>query len=131
MGAAWSIEGRSPFLDHRISELLAKLPTSEKLKNGVGKHYLKEYGSRTFGKDFMFRPKTMPTMPIGEWVKDSLYDWTRNIFAEDSGLGIFKQGALMQMLEDHREGKRNHTQQIRTILMTKLWLRQFFGGASA
>lgn len=125
MGAGWAIEGRSPLLDHRISELFARLPTAEKFKDGIGKSYLKRYAARTFEHDFIFRPKTMPTMPIGEWVKSSLYEWTRKIFAEPD-YGIFKNSAILQMLDDHREEKRNYTQQIRTIIMAKLWLRQFF-----
>ena len=126
MGAAWSIEGRSPLLDHRVSELFVRLPLEEKFKNGVGKAYLKEYALRAFPRDFIYRPKTMPTMPIGEWVKSSLYEWTRETFSYRPDDGIFKTSALLKMLDDHRAGKRNHTSQIRTVLMTKLWLKEFF-----
>jgi asparagine synthase (glutamine-hydrolysing) len=30
------------------------------------------------------------------------------------------------MLEEHRSGLHNHTKQLRTMLMTKLWLQEFF-----
>ena len=42
MGACWSIEGRAPFLDHRVSELFARLPLTSKFYQGTGKHFLKQ-----------------------------------------------------------------------------------------
>lgn len=124
MGAAWSVEGRSPFLDHRVSELFARLPVTEKFKDGKGKSYLKEYAVRHYPREFIYRPKTMPTMPIGEWIKGSLYEWTQKLLSS-SDEGIFNRAAVLEMLEDHRAGKRNHTQQLRTIIMTKLWYKKF------
>jgi asparagine synthase (glutamine-hydrolysing) len=126
MGAAWSIEGRAPLLDHRISEAFVKLPTSEKLKNGIGKSYLKEYALRYFTKEMIYKDKKMPTMPIGEWVKNELYTWAKDLFMSSPDDGIFNQNEILAMLEEHRENKRNNTQQIRTILMTKIWLKNFF-----
>mgnify|MGYP003499485165 FL=1 len=41
----------------------------------MSKYFLKDYGTRFFDRDFMFRKKSMPTMPIGEWVKGPLYGW--------------------------------------------------------
>lgn len=125
MGAASSIEGRAPFLDHRISELFARLPLSAKFKDGVGKYYLKKYAARHYSEESIFRPKSMPTMPIGEWVKTTLYDWAHDIMSGPQD-GIFQRDAILQMLKDHQKGYRNHTQQIRTIIMTKLWMKEFF-----
>jgi hypothetical protein len=33
---------------------------------------------------------------------------------------------LLVMLEEHRSGLHNHTRQLRTLLMAKLWLQEFF-----
>lgn len=125
MGAAWSIEGRSPLLDHRISELFVRLPTSEKIKDGVGKNFLKRYALNFYPRSMIYRDKKMPTMPIGEWIKNELYDWAHEVLSSHPDDGIFNQQAIMGLLEDHRMNRKNHTQQIRTILMTKLWLNNF------
>jgi asparagine synthase (glutamine-hydrolysing) len=124
MGACWSLEGRSLFLDHRVLELFSRLPLEDKIRDGQSKHYLKRYAnSLPLGIDFT-RPKTMPTTPIGEWLKGPLYGWARDILAS-ADTSIFQKQALLTMLEEHRTGDHNHTRQLRIAIMTSLWLEHF------
>lgn len=125
MGACWSIEGRAPLLDHRVSELLARLPITSKIRDGIGKYCLKKLAESYFDHDFVFRPKTMPTLPIGEWIKGPLYQWARETLTLPDG-GRFNHTEILVMLEEHRSGLHNYTKQLRTLLMTKLWLNEFF-----
>lgn len=125
MGACWSIEGRAPFLDHRVSEMFARLPITSKFNQGVGKYFLKMAAVNYYDHDFVFRPKTMPTLPIGEWIKGPLYQWAKTVLALPDG-GRFDRNELQVMLEEHRSGLHNHTRQLRTLIMTKLWLQEFF-----
>ena len=67
----------------------------------------------------------MPTLPIGEWIKGPLYTWARDILALPDG-GRFDNKELHVMLDEHRSGLHNHTKQLRTLIMTKLWLQEFF-----
>lgn len=121
MGAGHSIEARSPFLDHRISEAFARMPVGQKQRDGKGKHFLKEFGLRHFADDLMFRKKSMPTMPIGDWIKEPLRDW-----AEDTLRGLdpsrYNIPAVLQLFADHRDGKANHTRELRTLLMAATWI---------
>lgn len=125
MGACWSIEGRAPFMDHRVSELLARLPLTSKFHQGTGKYFLKQTAAQYFDHDFVYRTKTMPTLPIGEWIKGPLHAWARQILALPDG-GRFDVKQLNAMLEEHRSGMHNHTRQLRTLIMTKLWLKEYF-----
>ena len=129
MGARSSIEGRAPFLDHRVTELFVKLPVSEKFHDGVGKYYLKKYALQNFDSDFIFRPKTMPTAPIGEWLKGPLYGWAHDVISTNDD-GRFRTPNVLRMLDEHKKGLRNHTSQLRTILMAKVWLNHFFVGSN-
>jgi len=124
MGACWSVEGRAPFLDHRVSELFVRLPISRKFHNGIGKYFLKQTAEKYFDHDFVFRPKTMPTMPVGEWIKGPLAAWARDVVALPDG-GRFNRAELQLILEEHQTGQHNHTKLLRTVLMTKLWLQEF------
>ena len=72
MGASLSIEGRSPFLDHRVSEFLSGLPVSVKLSEGVGKLVPSDFGLRDFSRAHIYRKKSMPTLPIGDWIRGPL-----------------------------------------------------------
>ncbi len=124
MGAALSIEGRSPFLDHRISEAFAKVTQSQKLKNSVSKFLLKNYGLRFFNKDLMFRQKSMPTLPIGEWIKGPLYDWAYNSLKELDDSRYNVENAIF-FLNKHKDGEANYTRELRTLIMSSHWIKKF------
>jgi asparagine synthase (glutamine-hydrolysing) len=123
MGAGNSIEGRSPFMDHRVSEMFARMPVSQKIANGNGKHFLKKYGLGFFDEDLMFRKKSMPTMPIGEWIKGPLKSWAHNTLSELDPSRYNVMGAVA-LLKEHNEGKANHTRALRTLLMSSAWLKK-------
>ncbi len=62
-----SIEGREPFLDHRIFEYLVSLPEVFKINNNIQKYILKEIVHKYIPKDIMERPKQGFSLPIHEW----------------------------------------------------------------
>ena len=121
MGSCWSIEGRAPMLDHRISELFIRLPIDQKFQNGIGKYYLKNYAASKLPYDLIFKKKTMPTVPIGEWMKTTLYGWAHDVFSRHDG-SFFNTKAVLAVLEEHKSGTHNHTRALRTLLMTQLWV---------
>ncbi|HOS47131.1 MAG TPA: asparagine synthase (glutamine-hydrolyzing) [Bacteroidia bacterium] len=69
-----SLEGREPFLDHRLVEYVAKLPDSYKLHNGVGKRILKDIVHKYVPKEMMDRPKMGFGVPVVQWMKSDLRD---------------------------------------------------------
>jgi len=126
MGAAWATEVRSPFLDHRVTEMLVRLPPEQKLSDGHGKYFLKEYAATRYPRELIFKKKAMPTTPIGEWVKGGLYDWARGVISSADENLVNVDNAL-NMLDKHKAGEINFTRQLRTILMTTLWQKIFLG----
>lgn len=125
MGSTWSTEGRSPFLDHRISELFIKLPTNQKFRDGYGKYFLKNYALRDFSKELIFKKKSMPTAPIGEWIKGPLYDWAYELLSSNDN-PRFNTTEMVKLLTEHQAGVGNYTRELRTLLMTQTWLNTFF-----
>lgn len=123
MGAGQSIEGRSPFMDHRVSEMMSRMPLAQKTSQGIGKYFLKQYGMRFFEKDHMFRKKSKPTMPIGEWIKDPLRDWAHGVLS-DLDQDRYNVLGVLQMFEDHVAEKANHTRELRTLLMASSWMKK-------
>ncbi|WP_299968646.1 asparagine synthase (glutamine-hydrolyzing) [uncultured Roseobacter sp.] len=122
MSSAHSIESRPVYFDHRITEALVKLPADSKLRDGVGKHFLKEFGLRYFSRDLMFRRKSMPTMPIGEWIKGPLEDWARDTL-NTLDPARYNVPAVQAMLSAHKAGAANHTRELRTMLMAAAWMQ--------
>jgi asparagine synthase (glutamine-hydrolysing) len=78
---ASSVEGRFPFLDHRLVELAARLPVRLKLRGLVGKWALRRYARARIPPAIISRPKLpyrapLPRLLAGpaapEWARDAL-----------------------------------------------------------
>lgn len=67
-----SIEGREPFLDHRLSEFMAKINSSIKYKNKKGKYLLREVLYKYLPKELVERPKSGFNIPLPKWLRNDL-----------------------------------------------------------
>jgi asparagine synthase (glutamine-hydrolysing) len=116
-----SIEGRSPFLNHKLIELgfrmelgeksgilKGKLPLRETLKNADLSHICaqkkKGFG---FPIDRLFRGK----------LRDFLFDEVRSGYAKN----IFNMKVLDELLQQHDSNKRNHGRKLYCALILALW----------
>lgn len=86
-----SLEGREPFLDHRLLEFVARIPEEYKFKNGVSKLILKDIVHDYVPESIMARPKMGFGVPIGDWLKNELIDLYNEVLDIDK---IKKQGVL-------------------------------------
>lgn len=64
-----SIEGREPFLDHRLIEFASQLPIKFKIKDGEKKYILKKLLSRYIPDELFKLPKRGFSAPILLWMK--------------------------------------------------------------
>lgn len=73
MGMAASIEGRVPFLDHRVIEFMGGLPPEWRCSTGsVGKALFKSVAARELGDEFVYREKRGFQAPVKEWKHGTL-----------------------------------------------------------
>ncbi len=64
------IEGRVPFLDHRLVELAFGIPALYKRENGVGKIILRELLAKRMGNALAYREKTGFNSPLQQWLSN-------------------------------------------------------------
>lgn len=129
MSMAVSLESRAPFLDHGLIEALARVPTRFKLHGATGKYLLKTL-SRPFLPDAILRrPKQGFVVPIAAWLKHDLRDLFQDAVMSPSAASrdVFEQAGLGRILEEHRQGRRDHSQALWAVLMFELWCRRFLG----
>lgn len=133
MTMAASLELRVPLLDHKLVEFCMTLPSSFRIRDGVGKYLLKRVAQRTLPRDLVHRRKQGFPTPIAQWFRGELYERIRELLLDPRSRqrGYFRPGYVEQILERHRTGKEDLSQRILTFVMLELWHRTFVDDALA
>ena len=121
---AVSLEGRVPYLDHRVVEFAARLPLSMKLRNGGGKLILRQILHQYVPRELIDRPKKGFSLPIAEWLRGSLREWAEELLGESRLRhdGYFHPKIVRKIWEDHLSGQRDFRHHVWALLMFQAWL---------
>jgi asparagine synthase (glutamine-hydrolysing) len=84
MEMAHSIEGRVPFLDHRVAEIAARIPVDMKVKGLREKHVLREATRDVLVPEVYQREKHPFTTPPSADKKDPMLTFYRDTFASQA-----------------------------------------------
>lgn len=127
MTMAHSVEGRSPFLDHKLMEFAARLPAGIKFREGRLKHLLKQAMLRFFPAEFLDRPKQGFGVPIGDWFRGELRELTEEMLlgARARGRGLFDPRYVRRLVDHHMTGRQNNQYRLWTLIMFEAWARTF------
>ncbi|WP_348755510.1 asparagine synthase (glutamine-hydrolyzing) [uncultured Aquincola sp.] len=120
---AHSLEVRVPLLSHRFVDWAATVPTSLKLRGGVGKHLLRKAVEGWLPPGILSRPKQGFAVPVGQWLMGPFGDHVQAVW-HDAGVedsGFFTPGALDRLLARHRSGAADHAALLYTLLMFAHW----------
>jgi len=122
-----SLEGRSPFLDHKLMEFAASLPADYKLKNSVKKYILKKAIKDLIPPENIHRSKMGFGVPVGEWFRGDLKGLLcETLFSKECmRRGYFKPDVIREMVESHLSRQRDYTFCLWSLLMLELWHRRF------
>ncbi len=122
-----SLETRSPFLDHKLMEFAAKLPPEYKMKRLIKKYILKKAIKDLIPKENLHRKKMGFAVPVGEWFRNDLKGFLREILLSRSSLNreYFKPEVIKNMVNQHIEKRVDYTFQLWALLMLELWHQRF------
>jgi len=117
-----SLEGREPFLDHRIIEFAAQLPSMYKYGK-TKKIILKDIVHRYVPKHLMDRPKAGFTVPVNSWLKtDLLFLLEENLnIKKVVDTGFFNPIYVQKLKHDFLTEKLNDPTIIWKLLQFQLW----------
>lgn len=122
-----SLEGRSPFLDHKFMEFIVSLPAEYRMKGLIGKYILKKAIKDLVPKENIYRRKMGFGVPVGEWFRNELKGFLRDTLLSERSFqrGYFDPQVVKDMVNSHISRKREHSLQLWSLLMLELWHRRF------
>jgi len=131
MSMAVSLEARAPFLDHKLIEYLAEVPTALKLKGLTLKYLLKKVAARFLPSEIITRQKQGFVVPIAAWFKNDLHAYLRDQLLDTTARqrGFFEPTRIERMILNHQQGKQDYSQELWALLMFELWCRKFLDAA--
>jgi len=118
-----SLEGREPFLDHRVIEWAAQLPDEYKYFEGNKKYILKEIVHQYIPKELMDRPKMGFAIPIANWMTNELREYLESFINEKviREQGIFNWEYVYKLKTDFFNGKKEYDMKMWYLLMFQTW----------
>lgn len=134
MGMAHSVEGRYPFLDHRLIDFSTRLPWKYKIKGLNEKYMMKKLMDGRLPDQVVHRPKQAYRAPVAssltsskapEYLREALSPGMLNKF------GIFNSGSVEKLLGNMAEGKtvtENENMAVAGILSTQILMDMFASG---
>ena len=120
---AVSIEAREPLLDHKIIEFSARIPSSLKYKNSVGKYLLKKVLYKHIPKELIERPKSGFQIPLYEWLKSDLRELLDFYLSRErlALSGIYHVEEIEKLKDDYYHDKSVNISLLWFILMYEMW----------
>jgi len=122
-GMSVSLEGREPFLDHRIIEWAAQLPLEYKYNKGNKKFILKQIVHKYIPAKMMDRPKMGFGIPIATWLQNDLKPFVDMYFDEQfiEKQNIFNNNIIQRIKNSFYNGKIERAEKVWYILMFQMW----------
>jgi asparagine synthase (glutamine-hydrolysing) len=119
-----SLEARSPFLDHRLVEFCAALPSSLKLRGRTSKWLLRRIMQHRLPPDILRRPKMGFGVPVGEWLRGELRPLLEETLFAPRAVqrGYFRPAAVRALVDEHLARRADRTSHLWGLLMLELWL---------
>jgi asparagine synthase (glutamine-hydrolysing) len=126
-GMCVSLEGREPFLDHRIIEWAAQLPMDFKYRNGSKKFIVKEIVHKYIPKEMLDRPKMGFAIPVADWLKNELKQFVDEFLDEKfiEKQNIFNNKEIQRIKNAFYNGQTERAEKIWYILMFQMWYNKW------
>jgi len=123
---AVSLEGRAPFLDHRVFEFAWQLPLSMKMQGNDSKWILRQILYKYVPQALIDRPKMGFGVPLRDWLCGPLREWAETLLDEQRLVqeGYFNVPAVRALWAQHAGGRYDRSGILWAILMFQAWLQE-------
>lgn len=123
---AYSLEARSPFLDHKLMEFAASLPVEMKLRGRAGKAILKSAMRGIVPDEVLDRPKMGFGVPLQQWFRGELRDLPEEVLGDPAArINRWVRPEIVRTLvSEHRASAADHSTRLWALLQLEFWHRE-------
>lgn len=122
---AYGLECRSPFLDHQVAELAARMPQRLKAHGNQGKWILRETFRDLLPDSILRRPKMGFGVPLDHWFRHELRELVADTLLSARSLqrGYFRAEVVRRLIDEHVAAQWDHSSRLWSLLVLELWQR--------
>jgi asparagine synthase (glutamine-hydrolysing) len=133
MSMANSIELRVPFLDYRLVEYAARIPSRLKVRGRQTKRLLKRALAPVLPREVLTRRKKGFPTPVSRMLRDELGGYGRELLLDGatSRRGYFLPQVVERLLEDHAAGTADHHDMLWRLIVLEQWHREYVDRTAA
>jgi asparagine synthase (glutamine-hydrolysing) len=123
MSMANSLEARTPYLDYRVAEFAAGLPSELKIRGLQTKYLLKRCMRTKLPPCILKRKKEGFSIPMKNWLQQELRPMMEDILSPTriNREGLFNSVYIEKLKADHLNGIANNAHQLWSLMVFEIW----------
>lgn len=121
----FAVEGRVPFLDHRLVEFGLMLPDGLKCQGSVHKRILRNWAERHIPRDHLYHRKRGFHVPIGEWLSGDFLDRLESRLKENAAIKAWFRVDQLPSLFAAQRKRPLYSREIFALMQFAIWHRMF------
>ncbi|MDP9008559.1 MAG: asparagine synthase (glutamine-hydrolyzing) [Pseudomonadota bacterium] len=132
MTMAHGLEARSPFMDHRLAEFAARIPSNLKVRGRNLRYIQRKLAARYLPAEILSRSKQGFSSALPYILKNE-YRGMYSRYLENSELvkvGVLADEPIQQLLQEHLAGRIDHGNRLWLLINSEIWYRMMILGQS-
>jgi asparagine synthase (glutamine-hydrolysing) len=129
---AYSLESRSPFLDPRFAEFMARVPTGMKIRGRRLRHLERRLGERYLPPEVLRRRKQGFASPLMYILESEVRALAPRLLlnSELVRAGYLRAERMKQLVDEHLARRYDHGNRIWLLLSAEVWYRRYISRRS-
>jgi asparagine synthase (glutamine-hydrolysing) len=129
---AYSLESRSPFLDPRFAEFMARVPTSLKIKGRRLRYLERRLGERYLPPEVLRRRKQGFASPLMYILEGEVRALAPRLLLESELVraGYLRAERMKELVDEHLSRRYDHGNRIWLLLSAEVWYRRYISRRS-
>lgn len=127
MSMAHSLEIRVPFLDKEVFQVACNMNSRYKIKKNTTKYIFRQVAGRYLPRETADKKKLGFPVPIRIWLRQEVYyQAVKDMFESETAATYFNTLQLIELLGQHKKGKKDNSRKIWVVYMFLIWHRVYF-----